>query len=59
MKLSLAIDDAAWEHAEKTIPDLRNRPPDDWNADEQKVFDEAFAVSYIVKDKLKIILEVT
>ena len=55
-QISSAIDDAAWEYAEKQIPGLKNRPPDDWNLDERKIFDEAFAVSYIVKDKLKLIL---
>jgi len=59
MQISSAIDDAAWDHAAKTIPDLRQRPPDDWNDDERKVFDEAFAVSYVVKDKLKLILGVS
>jgi hypothetical protein len=55
-KISSAIDDAAWDHAEKEIPDLKKRPPDDWSPDERKVFDASFALADSVKDKLKTML---
>jgi hypothetical protein len=51
-----AIEEAAWDKAETFIPNLRERPPDDWNDDEKKVFDEAHDVSYRIRVKLKKIL---
>jgi hypothetical protein len=57
-QIESAIEEAAWDKAEETIPNLRERPPDDWNDDEKREFDHAHDVSYRIRTKIKAILEV-